>query len=101
LAPSSAKCSAQPYPTPELAPVSIAVQPSKIPIKHILLHFYIETLRIWLEEGLNDNQAVKRLFIRRNSFLYRRDRLLATLGEDINDPDVRFYLSLCIRLLQY
>ena len=59
---------------------------------------YLETLRIWLEEGLNDNQTARRLFIRRNSFLYRRERILSCLNMDISDPDVRFYLGLCLRL---
>ena len=60
---------------------------------------YIETLRVWLEEGLNDSRTANRLFVRRNSFLSRRERLLATLGIDIKDPDARFHLSLCLRLL--
>ncbi|MCL2164934.1 MAG: helix-turn-helix domain-containing protein, partial [Oscillospiraceae bacterium] len=60
---------------------------------------YIETLSIWLDEGLNDSRTAKRLFICRNSFLSRQKRLLAALEIDINDPDARFYLSLCLRLL--
>jgi hypothetical protein len=62
---------------------------------------YIQTLRVWLDEGMNDNQAARRLFISRNSLLYRRDRLLDVLQMDIGDPETRFYLSFCLRLLEH
>ena len=61
---------------------------------------YITTLRIWLDEGMNDNQAAKKLHISRNSFLYRRDRIVEFLQLDLEDPEMRFYLSLCLRLLE-
>jgi hypothetical protein len=61
---------------------------------------YITTLRAWLDEGMNDNQAAKKLYISRNSFLYRKDRILEFLKLDIQDPEMRFYLSLCLRLLE-
>lgn len=61
---------------------------------------YVATLRTWLDEGMNDNQAAKKLHISRNAFLYRRDRLLSILDVNIEDPETRFYLSLCLRLLE-
>lgn len=61
---------------------------------------YIETLRIWLEEGRNDARTATRLFISRNSFLNRRDRILSLLNNDINNEDYRFLLYLCIRLYE-
>jgi hypothetical protein len=61
---------------------------------------YIATLRVWLDEGMNDNQAAKKLHISRNAFLYRKDRILEVLKLDIQDPEMRFYLSLCLRLLE-
>ena len=59
---------------------------------------YIETLRAYLEEGRNDSRAASRLFICRNTFLYRLEKLKAILGEDLDDPDVRFRLEFCLRL---
>ena len=59
---------------------------------------YIESLQIWLEEGLNDSRTAARLYISRNSFLSRRERLVKILDEDINDPEVRFQLYMNIRL---
>jgi hypothetical protein len=59
---------------------------------------YVETLRVWLEEGRNDSRAAARLFISRNSFLCRRERLISLLGDNLDDPEERFRLSLCLRL---
>lgn len=59
---------------------------------------YLETLQIWLEEGKNDSRAAARLYISRNSFLNRRNRLVSLLEEDLDNPDVRFLLSICVRL---
>lgn len=59
---------------------------------------YLKTLRIYLEEGKNDTRTAARLFICRNSFLYRLEKLTSILGEDLDDPDVRFRLELCLRL---
>ena len=60
---------------------------------------YIATLRVWLDEGMNDSQAAKKLHISRNSLLYRKDRILEILQLDVQDPEMRFFLSLCLRLL--
>ncbi len=59
---------------------------------------YIETLRVYLEEGRNDSRSASRLFICRNTFLYRLEKLTSILREDLNDSNVRFRLELCLRL---
>lgn len=59
---------------------------------------YIDTLKIWLEEGLNDTRSAARLFISRNSFLSRRDRILVLLEDNLDNPDRRFQLYFCVRL---
>lgn len=61
---------------------------------------YIETLKIWIEEGRNDARTASRLFISRNSFLSRRDRLLSLLDSTLDTPDIRFQLYLSIRLYE-
>ncbi len=59
---------------------------------------YLETLRILLEENLSISRTARRLYISRNTFLARYDRLKAVLLEDLNDPAVRFSLEYSIRL---
>ncbi len=59
---------------------------------------YVETLGIYLEEGRNAAQAARRLFIQRSSFLARLDHVLKLLDLDLDDPEVRQHLGLCISL---
>ncbi len=61
---------------------------------------YLETLRILLEENLSISRTARRLFISRNTFLARYDRLKAVLQEDLTDPNVRFYLEYSLRLYE-
>lgn len=61
---------------------------------------YIETLKIWIEEGRNDTRTASRLFISRNSFLSRRERLFSLLDNTLDNPDIRFQLYLSIRLYE-
>lgn len=59
---------------------------------------YLETLQIYLEEGRNDSKTAARLFISRNSFLYRLEKIKQILENDLADPDVRFQLEFALRL---
>jgi hypothetical protein len=59
---------------------------------------YVDTLDVWLEEGCNTLRSAKRLYIQRNSLLSRLERIRKLIKSNLNDPDVRFYLQLCIRL---
>lgn len=61
---------------------------------------YVETLRVYLEENMNVTAAARRLCIQRSSLLARLDRLQAILEIDLDDPNARFDLILCIRLLE-
>lgn len=61
---------------------------------------YLETLRVLLEENLSISRTARRLYISRNTFLARYDRLKAVLQEDLTDPDVRFYLEYSLRLYE-
>ncbi|MDR1531467.1 MAG: helix-turn-helix domain-containing protein [Clostridiales bacterium] len=56
-----------------------------------------ETLKIYLDENMNAAKAAKRMFIQRNSFLYRLERIVKILGEDLQDPDVRFRINVYLR----
>lgn len=59
---------------------------------------YIDTLRAYLEENLSPSRTARRLFISRNTFLARYERLCDVLQEDLADPDVRFRLEVSLRL---
>jgi hypothetical protein len=59
---------------------------------------FVETLGVYLEEGQNATRAAKRLFLHRSSFQARLERILSILGDDLQDPDMRNHLGLCIRL---
>lgn len=59
---------------------------------------YVETLKVYLEEGCNAAKASRRLFIERNSFLGRLEYVLKLLDMDISNPEIRQYLILCIYL---
>jgi purine catabolism regulator len=61
---------------------------------------YIETLETYLDENMNAAKAAKRLYISRNSFLYRLNQILAVLKEDLRDPDARYRMNTYLRLLR-
>lgn len=59
---------------------------------------YLETLRAYLNNNLNANRAAAALYITRNSFLSRLERINALLDEDLEDPKVRFRYELSLLL---
>jgi len=59
---------------------------------------YLKTLQIYIEEGRNDSRAAAKLYISRNSFLYRLDKIRSVLGDPLEDPDYLFRLQLGLRL---
>jgi sugar diacid utilization regulator len=61
---------------------------------------YVETLRAYLDNNLNDNRSAVALQITRNSFLSRLERVNALLGENLKDPKVRFRYELAVLLYE-
>lgn len=59
---------------------------------------YIETLRAYLDNNLNANRAAAALYITRNAFLSRLERINALLDENLKDPKVRFRYELSLLL---
>jgi Regulator of polyketide synthase expression len=59
---------------------------------------YIDTLRAYLDNNLNGQRAADALYISRNSFLSRLERINALLNEDLDDPKVRFRYELSLLL---
>jgi sugar diacid utilization regulator len=59
---------------------------------------YVETLRAYLDNNLNAMRTAAALYISRNSFLSRIERVNALIGEDLFDPKVRFRYELSLLL---
>lgn len=61
---------------------------------------YCDSLREYLNAGMNSSEAARRLNIQRNSFLARLERILNYIDLDLNDEDDRLYLLISLRLIQ-
>lgn len=62
---------------------------------------YIETLRTFLDCDRNSAEAARALYVSRNTLLTRLEKLDSLLGLDLDDPEVRFHLNLCLRLMKH
>ncbi|CAA9443365.1 MAG: hypothetical protein AVDCRST_MAG37-1581 [uncultured Rubrobacteraceae bacterium] len=56
----------------------------------------IRTLRVYFASGANVSEAADRLFLHRNSMLYRLARVEKLTGLDLKDPRARLALQLGI-----
>lgn len=54
----------------------------------------VRTLRVYFASGANAREAAERLFLHRNSMLYRLARVEKLTGLDLRDPDARLALQL-------
>ena len=54
----------------------------------------IRTLRVYFAAGANASEAADRLFLHRNSLLYRLERAQKLTGLDLKDPEARLALQL-------
>ncbi|MBE6007850.1 MAG: hypothetical protein E7235_01480 [Lachnospiraceae bacterium] len=61
---------------------------------------YIDTLRKFLDCDRNSSEAARELYISRNTLLARLDRIDSILKLNMDDPEVRFHLSLCLRMMK-
>ena len=59
---------------------------------------YVDTLKVYLDANMNALQAAARLYICRNTLIARMSHIQAILELDLNDPDNRLLLMLCIKL---
>ena len=57
---------------------------------------YWETLKCYLDNGMNVSATARDLFIHRTTLQYRLDRIAKRI--DISDPANRLYIHLCIYL---
>ncbi len=54
----------------------------------------VRTLKTYFAAGANASEAADRLFLHRNSMLYRLERIQKLTGLDLKDPRARFALQL-------
>ena len=79
--------------SPDLAPFGALVEP-------LVLHDrkrrgdLVRTLRVYFASGANASEAADRLYLHRNSLLYRLARIAELTGLDSKDPRVRLALEL-------
>lgn len=61
---------------------------------------YFETLRTYLLMERDIPKTAKALIIHRTTLIYRLNKIRALTGLDLEDPDLRLYLLLSLRLLE-
>lgn len=54
----------------------------------------VKTLKVYFDTGANASEAADRLFLHRNSMLYRLSRVEKLTGLNLKDPRVRLALQL-------
>jgi purine catabolism regulator len=60
----------------------------------------VRTLRVYFATGANASEAADRLFLHRNSLLYRLERIQKLTGLDLKDPGARLALQLGLLTLR-
>jgi DNA-binding PucR family transcriptional regulator len=60
----------------------------------------VRTLRTYFASGANASEAADRMFLHRNSMLYRLERIQKLTGLDLKDPDASLALRLGLLALE-
>lgn len=58
----------------------------------------VRTVEVLAACNWSASRAARRLFLLRNSVLYRRARIEAILGRDLDDPEQRLLLTVAVRM---
>lgn len=58
-----------------------------------------ELLRVYLENNMSTTQSARKLYIHKNTFLYRLAKVKEIMDLDFSDPDVRLMLLLQLRIV--
>ena len=61
---------------------------------------YCDSLRTYLDTGMNSAEAARQLNITRNSFLARLERILRYIDLDLEDRENKLYLQISLQLIQ-
>jgi DNA-binding PucR family transcriptional regulator len=85
--------------SPDLAPFGELVRPL---VEHDRQRRsdLVRTLRVYFATGANASEAADRLFLHRNSLLYRLERIQRLTGLDLRDPSARLALQLGLLTLE-
>lgn len=81
--------------SPDLRPFAELVEPLAVHDRERRSDL-IRTLRVYFAAGSNASEAADRLFLHRNSLLYRLDRIQKLTGLNLKDPDARLALHLAL-----
>lgn len=61
---------------------------------------YCDSLRVYLDTGMNSAETARQLNITRNSFLARLERILRYIDLDLEDRSNKLYLQISLQLIQ-
>ena len=61
---------------------------------------YIRTLHVYLNNECNASRTADQLYVHRNSFLKRLERITRIMDMDLEDADTRLLLRICLKLLE-
>ena len=62
---------------------------------------YCDSLRIYLDCGMNMMETARLLNIKRNTFLARLERIMRFIDLDLDDADDRLYLQISLRMIRH
>lgn len=79
--------------SPDLSPFRKLVLPL-VDYDHRRGSDLVRTLRVYFDTGANASETADRLFLHRNSLLYRLERIQELTGLDLKRPDARLALQL-------
>lgn len=89
---------------PKLLLEDLAYSPDLSPFRKLVLPLVdydrergsdlVKTLSVYFDAGANASETADRLFLHRNSLLYRLERIGELTGLDLKDPDARLALQL-------
>lgn len=85
--------------SPDLAPFGALVEPLVIHDRERRGDL-VRTLRVYFASGANASEAADRLYLHRNSMIYRLARIGALTGLDLKDSRVRLALELGLLVLE-
>lgn len=60
----------------------------------------LQTLAVYLETHCQISETAKRLYVHRNTIIYRLEKIEELLGKDIKDPETTLHLRLALRIQQ-
>ena len=85
--------------SPDLAPFGALIEPLAVHDRERRGDL-VRTLRVYFAAGANASEAADRLYLHRNSMLYRLARVGELTGLDLKDPRARLALELGLLALE-